>query len=52
MAAIYAEDESLPFRKSHDNPEIKQIYEEFLKEPLGHRSHELLHTGYRKREKY
>jgi NADP-reducing hydrogenase subunit HndD len=52
MAAIYAEDESLPFRKSHENPEIKQLYEEFLKEPLGHRSHELLHTGYQKREKY
>ncbi|MEJ2048258.1 MAG: NADH-dependent [FeFe] hydrogenase, group A6 [Calditrichota bacterium] len=52
MAAIYAEDESLPFRKSHENPEIKQLYKEFLKEPLGHRSHELLHTGYRKREKY
>ncbi len=52
MEAIYAEDESLPFRKSHENPEIKKIYKEFLKEPLGHRSHELLHTGYRKREKY
>ena len=52
MAAIYAEDESLTFRKSHENPQIKQIYEEFLKEPLGHLSHELLHTSYRKREKY
>jgi NADP-reducing hydrogenase subunit HndD len=50
--AIYAEDESLEFRKSHDNPEIKRIYRDFLKEPLSHRSHELLHTGYTKRKKY
>ncbi len=50
--AIYAEDEGLPIRKSHDNPEIAQIYKEFLGEPLGHRSHELLHTHYKPRERY
>jgi NADP-reducing hydrogenase subunit HndD len=50
--AIYAEDESLEFRKSHDNPEIKRIYKDFLHEPLGHKSHELLHTSYTKRKKY
>ncbi len=44
--AIYVADSSLPLRKSHDNPEIKLIYEEFLHEPLGHHSHELLHTHY------
>jgi NADP-reducing hydrogenase subunit HndD len=48
--AIYEEDESLPLRKSHENPEVVRIYEEFLTEgPLGHKSHELLHTGYTKR---
>ena len=52
MQAIYEEDGDLPIRKSHENPEIMQIYEEFLKEPLGHKSHELLHTHYRKRNKY
>ncbi len=52
MEAIYAEDRDLSIRKSHDNPEIKKIYEEFLKEPLGHKSHELLHTHYTKRQKY
>ena len=52
MEAIYSEDRDLSIRKSHDNPEIKKIYEEFLKEPLGHKSHELLHTHYTKREKY
>lgn len=44
--AIYEEDASLPLRKSHHNPEVKVLYDEFLHEPLGHKSHELLHTHY------
>ncbi|HQN98513.1 MAG TPA: NADH-dependent [FeFe] hydrogenase, group A6 [Bacteroidales bacterium] len=50
--AIYAEDENLPIRKSHENPEILQIYQEFLGEPLSHTSHELLHTHYVPRKRY
>jgi len=50
--AIYAEDEGLPIRKSHENPEIINIYEDFLTEPLGHKSHALLHTHYVPRKKY
>lgn len=50
--AIYEEDAGKPIRKSHENPEIAAIYEEFLKEPLGHKSHELLHTHYKERERY
>lgn len=46
ISAIYKEDEGKQLRKSHENAEIKQIYEEFLKEPLGHLSHKLLHTTY------
>ena len=42
--AIYGEDESMQLRKSHENPEVKRIYEDFLEKPLGHKSHELLHT--------
>ncbi len=49
-AAIYREDEQLPLRKSHDNPSIKTLYTEFFGKPLGHLSHELLHTEYRKRQ--
>jgi len=49
-AAIYAEDESMEFRKSHDNPQVKALYKDFLKEPLGHKSHELLHTAYTPRQ--
>lgn len=44
--ALYDEDESLPIRKSHENPVIKQLYDEFLGEPCGHKSHQLLHTHY------
>ena len=45
-AATYDEDEAMTIRKSHENPAIKKIYEEFLVEPCGHKSHELLHTHY------
>ncbi|MDD3879614.1 MAG: NADH-dependent [FeFe] hydrogenase, group A6 [Syntrophomonas sp.] len=51
IEAIYAEDAGLPLRKSHDNPEVKTLYEEFLHEPLGHKSHELLHTHYHPKNK-
>lgn len=49
--AIYREDEGMVIRKSHENPEVQQIYKEFLGEPLGHKSHELLHTHYHKRKR-
>ncbi len=50
--ALYDDDRHLPFRKSHDNPEIKAIYDEYLGEPGSHKAHELLHTSYVKRKKY
>jgi len=50
--AIYDEDKSLPIRKSHKNPCIIKIYEEFLGQPNGSLSHKLLHTHYIKREKF
>lgn len=49
--AIYQEDMDMPIRKSHDNPEIIKIYEDFLIEPLGKMSHKLLHTNYVVRNK-
>jgi iron only hydrogenase large subunit-like protein len=51
IAAIYKEDEGKPIRKSHNNPEVAAIYEEYLKKPLGERSHHLLHTKYTPRER-
>jgi NADH-quinone oxidoreductase subunit G len=48
--AIYEEDKCKPLRKSHDNPYIKKLYEDFLGEPYGEKAHKLLHTYYTKRE--
>jgi NADH-quinone oxidoreductase subunit G/NADP-reducing hydrogenase subunit HndD len=50
IAAIYEADRDLPIRKSHENPAIKKLYEEFLGEPLGEKSHHLLHTHYNDRK--
>ncbi len=46
IAGLYREDESLPLRKSHDNPAVWELYKNFLGEPLGKKSHQLLHTHY------
>ncbi|MDK2972762.1 MAG: hypothetical protein PWP23_2517 [Candidatus Sumerlaeota bacterium] len=49
---LYTEDERLAVRKSHENPEVKRLYDEFLEKPLSHKSHELLHTRYQARLTY
>ena len=49
--ALYAEDRGSELRKSHENPAIKKLYEEFLEKPCSHKAHELLHTHYTKRSK-
>jgi NADP-reducing hydrogenase subunit HndD len=49
IEAVYKEDEGKALRKSHENPEVIRLYKEFLGEPLGERSHHLLHTGYEAR---
>jgi Iron hydrogenase small subunit len=46
MGAIYSLDQRSALRKSHENPEIQKLYEEFLERPGGALSHELLHTKY------
>jgi NADP-reducing hydrogenase subunit HndD len=45
-AAIYREDAGKPIRKSHENPFIIKLYEEFLGKPCSEKSHHLLHTHY------
>ncbi|MCD6133160.1 MAG: iron hydrogenase small subunit [Deltaproteobacteria bacterium] len=47
---LYKEDKQLPYRRSHENPSIKKLYEDYLKEPLSEKSHHLLHTEYTRRE--
>ncbi|MFW6289526.1 MAG: NADH-dependent [FeFe] hydrogenase, group A6 [Mariniphaga sp.] len=44
--AIYQEDGNKKIRKSHENPYIIQLYEEFLEKPMSERAHHLLHTQY------
>lgn len=44
--AVYEEDRNKPLRKSHENPDIKKLYEEFLGKPLSEKAHKLLHTHY------
>ena len=50
--ALYAEDEDAAIRKSHENPDIKLLYSEFFEKPGSHKSHELLHTHYKKRNRF
>ncbi len=52
IAGLYNDDEKSTVRRSHENPEIVQIYKDFLGEPLSHKAHELLHTKYIERPLY
>ena len=51
-SAIYDEDEAKTIRKSHENPSVKKLYDDFLGAPNSHKAHELLHTHYTTREWY
>ena len=50
--ALYSNDERNTLRKSHDNPAIQKLYDEFLGKPGSHKAHEILHTSYVARPKY
>ena len=47
---LYDIDASMPIRQSHENPDIKEVYEIYLGEPGSHKAHEILHTSYVKRK--
>lgn len=51
-AALYKEDESKTYRFSHRNPQIIELYKEYLGEPNSHKAHELLHTAYEAKERF
>ncbi len=51
-AALYSEDERQVLRQSHNNPQIKELYDKFLGEPNSHLAHELLHTSYAGRDAF
>ncbi|KAL0244885.1 hypothetical protein GEMRC1_008967 [Eukaryota sp. GEM-RC1] len=46
---MYAVDDKKTLRKSHENPSIKKLYDEYLEEPCSHKAHHLLHTHYHDR---
>ena len=50
--SLYTIDEKSIIRKSHKNPVVKKVYDEFLEEPGSYRAHKLLHTHYVERIKY
>ncbi len=50
--ALYGEDEKNALRQSHNNPQVKELYDKFLGEPNSHLCHELLHTTYKAREPF
>ncbi len=52
MQGLFADDRDRAVRCSHDNPEVKQVYDEFLGKPLSEKAHELLHTTYHARPVY
>lgn len=51
-AALYSEDERQTLRQSHNNPQVKQLYDEFLEKPNSHKAHKLLHTTYAAKESF
>ncbi len=48
---LYTIDRERKLRKSHENPEVKALYDEYLEKPNSHKAHHLLHTHYTKRER-
>lgn len=50
--ALYKADKSAKYRRSHENPEVKKIYKEFLGTPNGKLAHKILHTEYHKQDVY
>ncbi len=51
IEGTYLADRNQGLRKSHENPAVQELYRDFLEEPLGHNSHQLLHTTYTQRTK-
>ncbi len=48
---LYGIDMESKIRQSHNNPQIRKLYADYLEKPLGHKSHRLLHTAYQDRKR-
>lgn len=51
-SVLYDIDRKNEIRKSHENPFVQKLYQEFLEKPSSHKAHQLLHTHYNKRSPY
>ena len=51
-AALYEDDTNMELRKSHDNPVLKELYDTYFKKPGSHVAHQILHTSYRKKDRF
>ena len=49
---LYGIDEANTLRFSHENPDVKALYDEFFGEPNSHKAHEILHTSYKAQKLY
>jgi len=49
--STYRVDANMKIRKSHENPQVTALYEDYLEKPLGKKSHHLLHTHYHDRKR-
>ena len=49
---LYTDDERCTLRRSHENPSIIKLYNDFLGKPLSHKAHETLHTSYKPQKVY
>jgi NADH-quinone oxidoreductase subunit G len=43
---LYSLDKNAKLRRSHENPQVQKLYEDYMEKPLSHKSHELLHTDH------
>ena len=51
-AGLYGQDKEMKLRKSHENPFVKELYDNYLEKPGSHKAHHILHTTYVKRKVY
>lgn len=49
---LYDIDSANKMRCSHENPDVKAVYDEFFGEPNSHKAHEVLHTSYKAQKLY
>ena len=52
LDALYNQDKNTKIRRSHENPAVVKIYQEYLEKPGSHKAHEILHTKYKEKSPF